>query len=64
MMTFLQTELANVRAEATKVEVRVLFLEKQRELDLEHIDALEHHIWQQLPPPPPMRRRTYPPEDQ
>jgi hypothetical protein len=55
MMTFLQTELANVRSEAAKIELRVMFLEKQREEDLAHIAALERHIWQQLPPPPPTR---------
>lgn len=56
-MTFLQTELSSVRDSATKLEVRVIFLEQQREEDLAHIDALENHIWQQLPPPPPLRRR-------
>lgn len=32
-------------------------LERQRNEDAEHIDALEEHIWLQKPPPPPQRRK-------
>jgi hypothetical protein len=62
LMTFWQGELTAVRNNANQLEVRLLFLEQQREDDLAHIENLEHHIWQQLPPPPPMRRRSTPPE--
>lgn len=57
LMSFWQGEMALVRADATRLEVRVLFLERQREEDLAYIAALEEHIWKELPPPPPARRR-------
>lgn len=56
LMTYWQNEVKALRDESKGLEVRLLFLEKQREDDLQHIADLEHHIWQQLPPPPPMRR--------
>lgn len=56
LMTYWQAEVKELRADNKKIEVRLLFLEQQREDDLQHIADLEHHIWQQLPPPPPMRR--------
>lgn len=58
LMGFWQTELASLRDSATRLEVRVLYLEHQREDDLAHIDALEQHIWAELPPPPPPRRQS------
>ena len=58
LMGFWQTELASLRDSANRLEVRVMYLEQQREDDLEHIEALEQHIWAQLPPPPPPRRPT------
>lgn len=63
LMTFWQGELTAVRDNASRLEVRLLFLEQQREDDLAHIENLEHHIWQQLPPPPPLRRRTKKPDE-
>lgn len=57
LMGFWQAELASLRESANRLEVRVLYLEHQREDDLDHIDALEQHIWAQLPPPPPSRRQ-------
>lgn len=63
LMTYWQAELTAVRDKATSLEVRLLFLEHQREDDLAHIDALEQHIWKQLPPPPPLRRRTVIPDE-
>ena len=50
-----------LRETSTNLEVRVLFLERQREEDLQHIEDLEQHIWNQLPPPPPIRRKTQAP---
>jgi len=58
LMGFWQGELASLRDSATRLEVRVLYLEHQREDDLAHIDALEAHIWAELPPPPPPRRQS------
>jgi hypothetical protein len=64
LMTYWQAEVKELRSDNKKIEVRLLFLEQQREDDLQHIADLEHHIWQQLPPPPPMRRpaRIEPPQ--
>ena len=64
LMTYWQGEVKELRTDNKKIEVRLLFLEQQREDDLQHIADLEHHIWQQLPPPPPMRRpsRIEPPK--
>lgn len=62
LMTYWQGEVKALRDESKNLEVRLLFLEKQREDDLQHIADLEHHIWQQLPPPPPMRRLPRNPE--
>lgn len=56
LMAYWQAEMAALRVASNSLEVRVLFLEHQREDDLAHIDDLEQHIWQQLPPPPPARR--------
>ena len=63
LMTYWQTEMASLRNAGTKLEIRVLFLEHQREDDLAHIDALEQHIWSSLPPPPPPRRLRPRPEE-
>ena len=60
LMGYWQAEMTALRGDANRLEVRVLFLEKQREEDLEHIAALEQHIWNELPPPPPTRKRSYP----
>lgn len=57
LMTYWQAEMTAIRTTGAQLEVRVLFLEKQREEDLAFIDALEEHIWRSLPPPPPARRR-------
>lgn len=57
LMTFWQSEITAVRNNASQLEVRILFLEHQREEDLQYIEDLEQHIWQALPPPPPVRRR-------
>lgn len=43
-------ELDSVKRENTR-------LRKQHELDAEHIDELEAHIWQGKPPPPPRRHK-------
>lgn len=61
LMTYWQTEMAQLRASANSLEVRVQFLERQREDDLQHIEDLEQHIWHQLPPPPPARRKPQAP---
>lgn len=58
LMTFWQAELKSLRDSANRLDVRVLFLEHQREEDLDHIELLEAHIWAELPPPPPLRRST------
>jgi hypothetical protein len=58
LMGFWQAELTSLRDSSNRLEVRVLYLEHQREDDLAHIDALEAHIWAELPPPPPPRRTT------
>ena len=63
LMTYWQAEMLSMRTSASHLEVRVVFLEREREEDLAHIDALEQHIWSSLPPPPPPRRlRKTPPE--
>lgn len=58
LMAYWQSEVRDLRNDSKVLEVRVMFLEAQREDDLQHISDLENHIWQQLPPPPPMRRRN------
>lgn len=58
LMTYWQNELATIRENSTRLEVRLGVVEKQREEDLQHIDDLEQHIWQQKPPPPPPRRQA------
>ena len=55
LMSYWQAEMAALRLTSSQLEVRVLFLEREREEDLAHIDALEQHIWRSLPPPPPPR---------
>jgi len=55
LMSYWQTEMSALRDTAGKLDVRILFLEQQREEDQQHIDALEQHIWKALPPPPPPR---------
>lgn len=62
LMTFWQSEMSAMRTEAAKLEARVLFLEHQRESDLQYIADLEEHIWKSLPPPPPTRRKYAPPD--
>jgi hypothetical protein len=61
LMGYWQSEMGALRQTSNQLEVRVLFLEHQREDDLLHIDALEQHIWNALPPPPPPRRLSRPP---
>lgn len=56
LMAYWQAEMATMREQATRMEVRLGVFEKQREEDLQHIDDLEQHIWSQKPPPPPPRR--------
>lgn len=61
LMSYWQHEMTALRSDANRLEVRVLFLERQREEDLQLISELEAHIWAELPPPPPSRRRPPPP---
>ena len=61
LMGYWQQEMAALRTEHNKLEVRVLLLAQQREEDLQLITELEAHIWAELPPPPPTRRRPSPP---
>lgn len=63
LMTYWQAEMTTIRNTATSLEVRVLFLERQREEDLQYIAELEQHIWSSLPPPPPTRKRLKQPPD-
>lgn len=60
LMAYWQSEMAAMRLSSSQLEVRVMFLEREREEDLAHIDALEQHIWSRLPPPPPPRRTRNP----
>ena len=62
LMAYWQAEMTAMRTNASGLEVRIMFLEQQREDDLAHIDALEQHIWKALPPPPPPRRLRKPPD--
>jgi len=57
LMAYWQAEMTALRGDANRLEVRVMFLERQREEDLALINELEAHIWSELPPPPPSRRR-------
>lgn len=57
LMGYWQQEMTALRSDANRLEVRVMFLERQREDDLALITELEAHIWAELPPPPPSRRR-------
>ena len=61
LASYWTAEMKALRETSTNLEVRVLFLERQREEDLQHIEDLEQHIWNQLPPPPPIRRKTQAP---
>ena len=63
LMQYWQAEMSTMRSTSQGLEVRILFLEQQREDDLAHIDALEQHIWKSLPPPPPPRKLRRPPPD-
>ena len=63
LMTFWQGELNTMRESHTQLQVKVEILAHQREEDLQHIEDLETHIWNELPPPPPLRRRTRKPEE-
>lgn len=62
LMAYWQAEMTALRTTSAQLEVRVMFLERQREEDLAYIDALEQHIWKALPPPPPQRRFRKPPD--
>lgn len=64
LMTFWQGELTALRNNTSALEVRLLFLEQQRDDDLAYIEDLQQHIWEHLPPPPPLRRRTARPTDE
>lgn len=57
LMTFWQGELNAMRLAHSSLQVKVEILALQREEDLQYIEDLEQHIWQELPPPPPLRRR-------
>jgi hypothetical protein len=57
LMSYWQSEMAAVRDTASKLDVRIQFLEQEREDDQKYIADLEIHIWSQLPPPPPVRQR-------
>ena len=57
LMSYWQAEMNTLRASTQALEIRVMFLEHRREEDLQHIEELEQHIWDQLPPPPPPRKR-------
>ena len=57
-----QEALTDAWARIDALSARVDTLEAARREDAalirrmgDHIDTLEHHIWQQLPPPPPPR---------
>jgi len=63
LLTFWQAELNVVRESHTRLQVKVEILAIQREEDLQYIEDLEQHIWQELPPPPPLRRRHRKPEE-
>lgn len=54
----LRREQAEMRKRLDKQDDRIAHQERERELDAEHIDALEQHIWLQKPPPPPARTRN------
>ena len=56
LMAYWQSEIKALRDDNKELEVRLILLEERRENDLQHIDDLTQHIWQQLPPPPPLRR--------
>lgn len=47
--------LATVLTEVRDLRDRVERAERARRVRDDHIDALEHHIWQRMPPPPPAR---------
>jgi len=57
LMSYWQSEMAAMRDTANKHDVRIQFLEKERDADQKYIADLEIHIWSQLPPPPPVRRK-------
>lgn len=63
LMNFWQAELVRRDERANHLEVRIIHLEEQREDDLDLIERLENHIWEQLPPPPPKRRRRTTPTE-
>ena len=56
LMAYWQAEIKSLREENNAMVVRLTLLEERRDSDLQHIDDLTQHIWQQLPPPPPLRR--------
>lgn len=58
LMTFWQAELNVMRESHSQLQVKVEILAHQRDEDLQFIEDLEQHIWNELPPPPPLRRRT------
>jgi hypothetical protein len=42
-------------AQLDRTEAKVDWRVEAHERDRDHIDVLEHHIWQELGPPPPSR---------
>ena len=57
LMSYWQSEMGSLRDTANKLDVRIQFLEQERDADQKYIADLEIHIWSQLPPPPPVRRK-------
>ncbi|HEX9227326.1 MAG TPA: hypothetical protein VF885_11840 [Arthrobacter sp.] len=58
LMSYWKDELTALREVANQTEVRLSLFEKQRDEDLQHIEDLYQHIWNQKPPPPPARRQA------
>jgi hypothetical protein len=58
LMAYWQSEMAAIRDNTARLEVRIALFERQREEDMQHIEDLEAHIWSQKPPPPPPRRQA------
>ena len=55
LLDTLLAEVRDLRDREVENRRRIESLEHDRRIDRDHIDLLEHHIWQQLPPPPPPR---------
>lgn len=55
LLDTLLNEVHDLREREAENRRRIESLEESRRVLYDHIDALEQHIWQQLPPPPPPR---------